>query len=171
MIEYLKEYWKLLSLSAFACGFLVYFGSSKKPEKVKVPIERVKIEKPKSDSVIAVIDSVLELKKKIELEKEISFKKKEALLEKQLKIEKSKKPKKIKEKTKVIIQTKEVIVEKEVRVQDPNTRDVIVENYNIQEENKNLKKEIESLKKSYKTQKDSISTDTIKSKRKRFLLF
>jgi hypothetical protein len=177
MTEYIKEYWKMLSIAGFFLGLLVYFGISEKPKKVEEEKSTVKVvTKPKTDSIIQVIDSVLEMKKELEIKKEIAYKKKESLLRKQLELEKSK-PVKIKEKTKVVVQTKEVIVEKKVPVVDPNTKKIVEENYKIQEENKYLKQEIECIKSTYENKttyqvrKDSISTDTIRRKKRRFGIF
>ena len=174
MWEYIKRNRIIIFVSSFVWGITVYVVT-KKPiteDKVKI-IEKIT---PKTDSVIAAADSIvtiLEIQKK----EKIKLKKEKEFVEKQLTVEKLKKSKPQKEKTKIVVETKEVIVEKEVKVQDPNMRQAIVESYKIQDENCRLKEELEELKKVQKyqqipiqKQRDSISTDTIKRK-KRFGIF
>lgn len=174
MWEYIKRNRIIIFVSSFVWGITVYIVT-KKPiteDKVKI-IEKIT---PKTDSVIAAADSIvtiLEIQKK----EKIKLKKEKEFVEKQLTVEKLKKSKPQKEKTKIVVETKEVIVEKEVKVQDPNMRQAIVESYKIQDENCRLKEELEELKKVQKyqqipiqKQRDSISTDTIKRK-KRFGIF
>jgi hypothetical protein len=174
MWEYIKRNRIIIFVSSFVWGITVYVVTKKPITKDKVKI----IEKitPKTDSVIAAADSIvtiLEIQKK----EKLKLKKEKELVEKQLTVEKLKKSKPQKEKTKIVVETKEVIVEKEVKVQDPNMRQAIVESYKIQDENCRLKEELEELKKVQKypqipiqKQRDSISTDTIKRK-KRFIIF
>lgn len=174
MWEYIKRNRIIIFLSSFVWGMTVYIVT-KKPiteDKVKV-IEKIT---PKTDSVIAAADSIvtiLEIQKK----EKLKLKKEKEFVEKQLTVEKLKKSKPQKEKTKIVVETKEVIVEKEVKVQDPNLREAIVESYKIQDENCRLKEELAELKKAQKyqqipiqKQRDSISTDTVKRKR-RFIIF
>jgi hypothetical protein len=174
MWEYIKRNRIIIFVSSFVWGMTVYIVT-KKPiteDKVKV-IEKIT---PKTDSVIAAADSIvtiLEIQKK----EKLKLKKEKEFVEKQLTVEKLKKSKPQKEKTKIVVETKEVIVEKEVKVQDPNLREAIVESYKIQDENCRLKEELAELKKAQKyqqipiqKQRDSISTDTVKRKR-RFIIF
>jgi hypothetical protein len=174
MWEYIKRNRIIIFLSSFVWGITVYIVT-KKPiteDKVKI-VEKIT---PKTDSVIAAADSIvtiLEIQKK----EKLKLKKEKEFVEKQLTVEKLKKSKPQKEKTKIVVETKEVIVEKEVKVQDPNLREAIVESYKIQDENCRLKEELAELKKAQKyqqipiqKQRDSISTDTVKRKR-RFIIF
>lgn len=171
MLEYLKKYWEIFSLSVLVWGVTIY-TVTKKPITKELKPEH--IVSPKTDSLIAAADTIvkfLEVQKK----KELVLKKEKEKVEKELRIERKKKSKVEKGATKVIVQTKEVIVEKEVKVQDPSIKDVILENYKIQNENNHLKEELEHFKKNVSTPKlrqiDSISTDTVKRKKKKFLLF
>jgi len=178
MMQIIRQNWFYISLVTFVTGFgfIIYKekNTTEKPKVIYVPQPK---QNTKTDSVFAVIDSVLKVKKEDELKKEEFHKKKESSLKRQLEIEKKKKVKQSKPKTKIVIETKEVIVEKEVKVTDPNIKELVKENYKTQEENYKLKEELETLKKQSKINKasrvyrDSISTDTVHRKKRRFFLF
>lgn len=172
MFEYFKSNWYFFSISSLIIGGILYFFPKNETVQIEKKPEYVKVIKPKSDSVIHVIDSVLKVKKENDMIKEIAYKKKQQDLEKELRKERNEKLKKEKQKPKVIVHTKEIVVEKVIK--DTTVREVIVENYKIQEENRQLKRELE--KKYYeneslrnmKTYKDTIQIDTIKKKKKRW---
>lgn len=178
MMQIIRQNWFYISLVTFVTGFgFIVYKEKTTVEKPKVIYVQQPRQNTKTDSVFAVIDSVLKVKKEYELKKEEIHKKKESSLKRQLEIEKKKKVKQSKPKTKLVFQTREVIVEKEVKVTDPNTKELIKENYKTQQENYKLREELETLKKqnkinkSYRVYRDSISTDTVHRKKRRFLLF
>jgi hypothetical protein len=167
MIKYFRNNWFGVFFISLISGVTI-FTITKKPLNSELTPQ--KIVHPKTDSIIAIADSVvtiLEIQKK----EHTKLKKEKELFEKELKIEKKKKSKPVPVKTKVVVETKEVVVEKIVKLADPGAKEAIIENYRIQNENTKLKEEIETLKKKNKVKNDTISTDTIRSKRKRFLLF
>ncbi len=151
---------------------LTFFIVSKKP--IKEDLKPEQIVTPRVDSIIAAADTIVKIlesqkKKQIELQKE-----KENVI-KELKKEKKKSHPKPIEKTKIVVETKEIVVEKKVLVQDPGVKQMAQENYKIQEENKYLKEELDCLRKSTiqrpEPSRDTISTDTIRRKKKKFLFF
>lgn len=173
MLRYLRKNGIVIFFSSLICGITIYLITLKPIDEEKVVL--IKRVTPKTDSIIAAADSVVNILNDQQKER-IKLKKEKEILEKELKIQKTKKPK-ISEKTKIVVQTKEVIVEKEVKVEDPNSNQILIENYRIKNENCVLREELEKIKKVKKEslkkielQKDTISTDTIR-KKKRFFLF
>ena len=167
MFKYIKNHWGILSLSSLVWVITLYIVLHKPINQNTAPEHIIR---PKTDSVIAAADSLVLIfeNRKNKLNKVVKEKEK---IEKQLKIEKKRK-KPSKEKTKIVFQTKEVVVEKQVIIADPNNKKFVEENYKIQEENNNLRGEIDLLKKSQRmVSRDSITTDTIRRKRRRFLIF
>ena len=168
MRDYIKHNWIYLLIATCICSIFIFTKFNDNPESRNIEVQTTP--QPKPDSIIAIIDSTLKIKKELEEKKDREFKRKQTLLEEELRKEKQKKKRQTVEKTKVVVETKEIIVEKEVYVPDKNSKKVLMDNYKIQEENAHLKEEIECLRKSNKPQKDSISTDTVKKKR-RFFFF
>jgi len=124
MMRIIRQNWVYISFFTIVASFsFIVYKEKTTIEKPKVIYIKQPPQKPKTDSVLAVIDSVLKMRKENEDKKEELYKKKEMILKQQLKIEKSKKSKQ--PKTKVVVETKEVIVEKEVKVADPNTKEIV----------------------------------------------
>ena len=167
MIEYLRNHWFTIFFMSLISGVTI-FTITKKP--ITPELTNQKIVHPKTDSIIAIADSVVTILE-TQRKEHTKLKKEKDLFEKELKIEKKKKSKPAPVKTKVVVETKEVVVEKIIKLPDPGAKEAIIENYRIQNENTKLKEEIETLKKRNKIKNDTISTDTIRSKKKRFLLF
>lgn len=171
MSDFFKNNWVLVAFTTIVVSLTFYIVSEK---PIKEDTKPEDIVTPRTDSIIAAADTIVKIldsqkKKQKNLEKE-----KEVVVKELIK-ERKKKKDVLKEKEKVVVQTKEVVVEKKIMVQDPYVKDMAVENYKIQEENKYLREELECLKKNsvQKTApiKDTITTDTIRRRKRKFLFF
>lgn len=171
MSDFFKNNWILLSFSTIVMS-LTFYITTKKP--IKEDLQPENITSPRVDSIIAAADTIVKILE-IQKKKQLELQKEKELVIKELKKEKKKVKKQPKEKTKIVVETKEVVVEKKVLLQDPSVKDMVVENYKIQEENKYLKEELDCLKKNSlqkpQSRKDTISTDTIRRKKRKFIFF
>jgi predicted nucleic acid-binding Zn-ribbon protein len=174
---YIKKHWIIVVLILIVWGITLHIVFNK---RIKDGSEPHHIINPKTDSILAAVDSVVTV---IKMQKEAQNKSINQLNEQKKEVEKKfrkknkeiEKLKKQKPKVEKVVVEKEVIVEREVIKENPSTKE---ENYKLKKEldgyretTKNLTEENINLK-SKKVYVDTIAIDTTHHRRKRrFLLF
>jgi hypothetical protein len=187
MLKYIKEHWIIVVLILLVWGITLRIVFNK---PIKKDTEPHQIVSPKTDSILAAVDSVVTV---IKMQKEVQNKTIKQLHEQRKEVDK-----KVRSKNKEIEKLKNqkpkierVIVEKSVEREVIVEKEVIRQDPSVQEENKRLKQELGDYKRSVmrsssfskskssavdtiiteKVVTDTVVTDTIRRKRKRFFLF